>query len=85
MVGVRPKPRDRYYTCGALLVAFAAFLVPLVQAQAGPFSGSISDSWNVPVLSGDVVDGATGSTVFFNNTTTAACDLGCPVVLRSGR
>ena len=55
----------------ALLTCWAAS-----GAHAGSFSGSVSGSWSTPVLSGNLVDGATGALTPTDNTTTAQCNLG---------
>jgi hypothetical protein len=44
----------------------------------GPISGSVSGSWSTPVLSGNLVDGATGALTPTNNSSTAQCNLGSP-------
>jgi hypothetical protein len=50
-------------------------------AHAGSFSGSVSGSWSKSVLSGNLEDGATGALTPTDNTTTAQCNLGCPLSL----
>ena len=56
-----------------------AFATP---AQAGfavdPYVGTISGVWSAPVLSGTLLDGATGTPSFVDNTSTADCSVGCP-------
>ena len=62
--------------------------VPLMLAsartEASPstlYSGSIQGQWADAVLTGSLIDGATGAITFFDNTATAACNLSpCPRV-----
>ena len=62
----------------------AGLMVPAmlasVRTEAAPsYSGSIQGQWASPVLSGSLIDGATGVVTFFDNTATAACNLSpCP-------
>jgi hypothetical protein len=63
----------------ALFVAAVA-LFALQGAQASPtYSGQFVASWSNPVLSGNLIDAATGSVSSLDNSATAACShLGCP-------
>ena len=64
----------------------AGLAVPLMLAsartEASPstlYSGSIQGQWANPVLSGSLIDGATGVVTSYDNTKTAACNLSpCP-------
>lgn len=46
------------------------------------YSGTVSGLWSAPVLSGTVIDAATGAPSSYDNTATANCNLAaCPVAL----
>lgn len=56
-----------------------AFATPAQAIIAVPlYVGSVSGVWSAPVLSGTLLDGATGTPSFLNNTSTADCSVGCP-------
>jgi hypothetical protein len=61
------------------LAAFALSLGVAAAASAQPWSGTAGATWSNPVLSGNVIDGATRAPTFYNNTGSAYCDIGCPV------
>ena len=58
----------------------AVALLATTGAQAGgPFSGNFVATWSDPVLSGNIIDAATGIPAFMDNSATAACSItGCP-------
>jgi hypothetical protein len=58
----------------------AVALLATTGAQAGgPFSGNFVAAWSDPVLSGNIIDAATGIPAFMDNSATAACSItGCP-------
>src|SRR4051794_6781660 len=58
----------------ALLTASSAFADPSMT-----FTTKVDGTWSDPVLSGNVIDAATGVPTFQDNSTTAACSLAaCP-------
>ncbi|HLG89387.1 MAG TPA: choice-of-anchor K domain-containing protein [Alphaproteobacteria bacterium] len=60
--------------CGAILLCGTHHAV----ADA-TLTGVVSGTWSDPVLSGNIIDGATGVPIFMDNSATAACDIaGCP-------
>jgi hypothetical protein len=63
----------------ALLSAIAV-LVGTPWAQASPsYTGNFVATWSDPVLSGNIIDAATGTSSPLDNSATAACSLaGCP-------
>ena len=68
--------------CKAMVAGLAVPLMLVsVRTEAAPsYSGSIQGQWMNPVLSGSLIDGATGAITFHDNTTTAACNLSpCPL------
>ena len=69
--------------CKAMVAGLALplMLVSVCTEAAPSYSGSIQGQWMNPVVSGSLIDGATGAIAFFNNTATAACNLSpCPRV-----
>jgi hypothetical protein len=62
-------------------VATTAIFAGSRSSSAETFTGVILGTWSSPVLSGIEYDGATGAPTSLNNTTTAACNIGCPVVV----
>jgi hypothetical protein len=70
----------RYILAGA---GAAAAVLCAAEAQATgvtTLTGVVQGTWNTPVLTGDLLDGATGKPTAANNSATASCDLtGCPV------
>jgi hypothetical protein len=79
--------RARRYARITRIALAAGAVVASWQASpgyAGPFTGSISATWSAPVLRGNIVDGATGALTPENDTTTAACNIGCVVFVNGG-
>ena len=70
------------HTLRAARLGAIGLLMFAAEAQATPittYTGSISGAWSSPVLSGNLIDGATGAASLLNNTLTAYCNLpGCP-------
>ena len=67
--------------CKALVAGLAVpAMLASVRTEAAPsYSGSIQGQWTSPVLSGSLIDAATGTVTFVDNTATAACNLSpCP-------
>jgi hypothetical protein len=67
----------------AFACALGAFALCAAQAHAGvgavSLTGVVQGTWNTPVLTGDLIDGATGVPNAADNSATAACDIaGCP-------
>jgi len=66
-------------TRGIHLSAIVTLVLWSAGARAQGLTGVVQGTWSNPVLSGNTIDGATGVPSFFNNSTTAACDItGCP-------
>jgi PEP-CTERM motif len=74
------SPKTRRALLVTVLTAIAIFAGSR-SSSAETFTGVILGTWSSPVLSGIGYDGATGAPTSFNNTTTAACNIGCPVVV----
>ena len=67
------------YTALVAGLMVPAMLVSVRTEAAPSYSGSIQGQWASPVLSGSLIDGATGVVTFLDNTATAACNLSpCP-------
>jgi len=70
-----------------LPVALAALGIAAQPASASVvlgYSGTAVAAWSNPVLAGNLVDGATGAVLPYDNTATAACNIGCPVATAFG-
>jgi len=67
----------RQWVAVVMLVSFALAAAP---AQGSPvYIGQFVASWSDPVLSGNLIDGATGALVAMDNSASAACSIaGCP-------
>ena len=64
----------------ACLAALVGAALPAIASTS--YSGMIVGSWNTAVLSGSLIDGATGTATAVDNPTTAVCNLAeCPVPL----
>jgi len=62
-----------------LLVGGVAIFGAAAAQASGTYTGNFVASWSDPVLSGNIIDAATGIPTFMDNTTTAACNIaGCP-------
>lgn len=64
---------------GIHLATIAALVLWSIDAHAQGLTGVVQGTWSSPVLSGNTIDGATGTSSFLDNSQTAACDItGCP-------
>lgn len=62
-------------------VAAIAIFTGATGSRAETFTGVVNGTWSNPVLTGIGYDGATGAPQSYDNSSTAACNIGCPTVV----